>query len=278
MKSKQMMNFMRSVLTLSALLLVSGHFHTVAAQIDAPFSRGPARCTLGTASGVYGVQMTGQLLGVGPLLVNGLFTQRSDGTMDNDVYVALGNQSFPAPSAGGSWKINEDCTGSGQFTLAALNLDFSYNFVVSDGGDQLDLLVTTPGMVLNGTSRRISQAGRAPSCNNGTLLGAYGYRLSGSAPNLPFVAGAGTFNHRLSDNYQGLLSGADTLNLMGQHAPRTLQGTFTVGGNCRGTGAQTDSLGNAINYVFVVVNGGETIYLQSTDPGVAISGVAQRLK
>ena len=42
----------------------------------------------------------------------------------------------------------------------------------------------------------------------------------------------------------GSITGSDTLNLMGQYFPRTVQGTFTEGSDCRGTGSYADSLGN----------------------------------
>jgi hypothetical protein len=45
-----------------------------------PFPRAP-HCTNGTASGTYGYRMAGQIVGVGLLLVNGLFTHNPDGTM-----------------------------------------------------------------------------------------------------------------------------------------------------------------------------------------------------
>jgi len=76
----------------------------------------------------------------------------------------------------------------------------------------------------------------------------------------------------------GSITGSDTLNLIGQYFPRTVQGTFTVGTDCRGTGSYADSLGNEISFVFTAVNDGDTLFLQGSDPGAAISGVAQRVR
>lgn len=242
------------------------------------FGRPAPRCTQGTASGVYGYHMEGQLIGVGPFLVNGLFTHRPEGTMDAEVQLVVGPQSFPAPGTGGTWTIKDDCTGSGKFTVAALNLEVTYNFIATDGGDQIELLNTNPGVVLHGVGRRIAKPGKAPSCNNGTVLGTYGYRLSGSLPNLPFGAAAGTITNTIGNQFNGLDSGSDTLSLMGQYVSRVNQGTHTVSSNCRGAGTYTDSLGATINYVFTVVDGGDTLYLMSIDPGAAISGVARRLR
>ena len=57
-----------------------------------------------------------------------------------------------------------------------------------------------------------------------------------------------------------------------------MTGTYKLNSNCRGTGFYTDTLGNRINYVFTVVDGGETIYLQGADPGVAVSGIGRRIR
>lgn len=242
-----------------------------------PFPRAP-HCTNGTASGTYGYQMKGQIVGVGPFLVNGIFTHNPDGTMDADVQLVVGDQSFPAPGTGGTFQTNDNCTGTGKFRVEALNLDVTYNFIVTDGGNQIELLNTNPGVVLQGVGRRISRAGQAPRCNNGTILGSYGYRLDGSIPNVPFMAIAGTFTHSVDGNYNGTWTGTDTFNAMGQYFARVNNGTYTLGSNCRGTGYYTDNLGNQINYVFTVVDGGDMLYIQGNEPGIAVQGIGRRIR
>ena len=64
----------------------------------------------------------------------------------------------------------------------------------------------------------------------------------------------------------GSITGSDTLNLIGQYFPRTVQGTFTVGSDCRGTGSYADSLGNEISFVFTVVNDGDTLFCRVLIP------------
>ena len=243
----------------------------------APIRRAP-HCTSGTASGTYGYRMAGQLVGVGPFLVNGIFTHYPDGTMDGDVQLTLGAQQIPTKWSGGTFKTNDDCTGSGKFFVQTLNLEITYNFIATDGGDQIELLNTNPGIVLHGAGRRISKAGKAPSCNNGTILGTYGGRLDGSIPGVPAIAVAGIYTYSVDDKYNGLMTGSDTVSFAGQYAPRADQGTYKMESNCRGTGFYTDSLGNKINYVMTAVDDGETIYFQGTDPGVAVSGVGRRIR
>ena len=189
-----MQNRMKWFLATTAIIAVMAIFSitlsqkAVQAQGEAFSFRGAPHCTNGTASGTYGYRMTGQIVGVGPFLVKGLFTHNPNGTMDADVLLTVGNQSFPAAGTGGTFKTNDDCTGSGRFFVAALNLDVSYNFIATDGGNQIELLNTNPGVVLQGVGRRISKAGSAPSCTSGTILGTYGYRLDGSIPNVASAA------------------------------------------------------------------------------------------
>jgi len=273
-----------TALALTVLLAASSNLTVVLAQDDDdhPGSRSGNRtpsCTNATATGTYGYRMNGIIVGVGPFLVNGIYTHKPDGTMNADVQLIVGNQSFPG-LGNGTFRTNSDCTGSGKFAAPALNLEVTYNFIVTDGGDQIELLNTNPGVVLQGISRRISKPGRVPSCEDGMILGTYGYRLEGSLPGFPNVAGAGILTHRKdhAHNAVGTLTGADTLSFMGQYAPRALQGTFKLESNCRGSASYTDSLGNHINYVFTVVNDGDTLFLQGADSGTAISGVAQRVQ
>ncbi len=263
------------VFTMMAIFSITANRNSAQAQTQ----RRTPHCTNGTASGTYGYTMKGQLIGVGPVLVNGIFTHYTDGTMDADVQLVLGNQSFPGTGTNGTFTTNDDCTGSGKFKVDSLNLEVTYNFIATDGGDQIDLLNTNSGMVLHGVGRRIAKINKAPTCNNGTILGSYGYRLDGSIPNVPAVAFAGTLTHSVDGSYNGTWSGTDVMNVMGQqYVPRVNTGTYTLGSNCRGKGFYTDNLGNQINYVFTVVDGGDKMYIQGNEPGVAVSGVAQRIR
>jgi hypothetical protein len=279
MKSK-----MIGFLSASLLIALGASSASISTSRKVQAQEAPARvrpapsCTNGTASGTYGYHMEGQIIGVGPFLVNGIFTQNTDGTSNADVQLVVGNQSLPSAGTGGTFKTNSDCTGTGKFRADALNLDVTYNFIVTDGGNQIELLNTNPGVILHGVGRRISKAGKAPSCNNGTVLGTYGGRLDGSIPGVPAIAIAGIFTHSVDANYNGLFSGSDTINFMGQYAQRTDQGTYKMDSNCRGTGFYTDSLGNKVNYVFTAVDDGDTIYFMGTDPGVAVSGVGRRIR
>src|SRR5262249_9915580 len=200
----------------SAATLIQPQVH---AQDDQPILRRAPHCTNGTASGAYGYQMAGQLIGVGPFLVNGIFTHYPDGTMDGDVHLTLGDQQIPTKWSGGTFKTNDDCTGSGKFFVQALNLEVTYNFIVTDRGEQIELLNTNQGVVLHGAGRRISKTGKAPSCNNGTILGAYGGRLDGSIPGVPSLAIGRVFTHFVYDKYNGPMTRSHTVSFSGPYPP-----------------------------------------------------------
>jgi hypothetical protein len=263
------------------LMLAFGQINrggAVSAQESIPLSSGAPTCTNRTASGTYGYRMSGVIVGVGPVLVNGLFTHNHDGTMSGNVHLTIAGQQIPdAGWTEGKFETNNDCTGSGEFFIAALNQKITYNFIATDGGRQIELLNTNEGNAFHGVGRRITRDGRAPRCTNGTILGSYGYRLDGSIPDVPNLVAAGTITHALDGGFDGVTSGSDTNSLNGHIVPRTYQGIYKMNNDCTGTGRYTDSLGNTINYTFTAVNGGKEIYLQGTDPGIIVSGVARRV-
>lgn len=237
------------------------------------------RCSNRTASGTYGYRMNGSIVGVGPFLVNGIFVHNPDGTSSVRAWVAINGQSMLTTGVRGTFKTNEDCTGSGTFFGPELGLQVSYNFILTDGGNQIEILNTNQGIALQGVGRRIAPAGRRPNCNSRMIAGDYGYRLEGSLPGVANGAWVGFASHTPYDSVNGKLSGFDTGSYNGQILPRSNQGTFKLNSDCTGTGNYGDSLGNQnINYVFTVVDGGEQIYFQGTDPGVNIFGFARRMR
>jgi hypothetical protein len=234
------------------------------------------RCSNRTASGTYGYRMRGSIVGTGPFLVNGFFVQNPDGTSSVRAWVVINGQSFLTTGVNGTFKTNEDCTGSGTFFGPELGLQVSYYFVVTDGGNQIDLINTNQGIALQGTGRRIALAGQRPNCDNRMIAGHYSYRLEGSFPGVPNFAGVGYLIHTPTDRENGKLSGFDTNSFSGQIVPRSIQGTYKLNSDCTGSGRYGDSLGNTIDYVFMVVDRGQQIYLQSNYPGGNVAGLATR--
>ena len=249
--------------------------NTVRAQAEQA-AQPESRCSNSTASGTYGYRMNGAIVGVGPFLVNGFFVHNADGTSAVRAWVTINGQSFLTTGVNGTFKTNEDCTGSGTFFGPELGLQVSYDFIVTDGGNQLEILNSNQGIALQGVGRRIAPAGQRPNCDNRMIEGHYGYRLEGSFPGIPNFASAGYLIHTAYDRENGKVSGFDTNSFNGQIAPRSIQGTFKMNSDCTGSGNYGDSLGNTIDYVFMVVDQGKHIYLQSNYPGGNVAGLATR--
>ncbi len=278
----------RSLITALSLCLtitvfvVAGHYlsgrNTVQARtaVALPVQAQLPRCSNSTASGTYGYRMNGTIVGVGPFLVNGFFVHNADGTSAVRAWVSINGQSFLTTGVNGTFKTNADCTGSGTFFGPELGLQVSYDFIVSDGGNQIDLINSNQGIVLQGTGRRIAAAGQLPNCDNRMIEGHYSYRLEGNIPGVPNFAGVGYVIHTAYDRENGKISGFDINSFNGQIAPRSVQGTFKMNSDCTGSGRYGDSFGNKIDYVFMVVDQGKHIYLQGTDPGTNVAGLATR--
>lgn len=257
------------------------HYNTAHAQAEQATPENHAspqrlRCSNRTVSGTYGYRMNGTIVGVGPFLVNGFFVHNPDGTSSVRAWATINGQTLLTTGINGTFKTNEDCTGSGTFFGPELGLQVSYHFIASEDGDQLEILNTNPGIALQGAGRRIALAGARPNCNNRMIEGRYSYRLEGNIPGVPNYASAGYVIHTPYDRENGKVSGFDVNSFSGQIVPRSLQGTYKLNRDCTGTGQYGDSLGNTIDYVFMVVDRGRHIYLQGNSPGANVAGIATR--
>lgn len=259
------------------------HHNTVKAQSNEPAVAQPmrenshkSRCSNRTGSGTYGYQMNGSIIGVGPFLVNGLFTANPDGTSSAKVRLTINGKTIPATGTNGTFTTNDDCTGTGKFLVPELNQQILYSFILTDNGDQITLINTNPGIVLQGHGKRIAPAYRRPNCGSQMVLGDYGYRLEGSLPGVTNVAAAGLLTH-LSG---GRIIGFDAASFNGAQVPRReYQGTYKLNRDCTGTASYTDSLGTSVHYVFTVVDKGNEIFLQGANgDGDNVFGVGRRVR
>ncbi len=272
-----------SLCLIITLLTSAGNYffrsNTVRAQVEQSENHASAhrpRCSNRTGSGTYGYQMNGSIIGVGPFLVNGLFTANPDGTTSANVRLTINGKTIPGTGTNGIFTTNDDCTGAGKFFVPELNQQITYNSVLTDNGDQITLINTNPGIVLQGHGKRIAPAWHRPNCGSQMIVGDYGYRLEGSLPGVPNVAAAGLLTH-LSG---GRIVGFDAASFNGLQVPRRdYQGTYKLNRDCTGTGNYKDSLGTTVNYVFTVVDEGNEIFLQGANgDGDNVFGVGRRVR
>lgn len=264
------------------LLLLAAQSRSVRAQNDTPAAQTQnhnasqrPRCSNRSASGTYGYRMRGAIVGLGSFLVNGYFVHNPDGTMRVHAYGTINGQTDLVESTG-TFTTNDDCTGTGRFPTSSPLGVVTYYFVLTDGGDQIDLINTNAGVALQGTARRIALAGQRPRCDNRMIEGRYSFRLEGSFPGVSNLASAGYFSHTPIDRENGKVSGFDMNSFSGGILPRSTQGEYKLNSDCTGSGRYTDSFNNVIDYVFMVVDRGQHIYLQSNYPGGNVAGLATR--
>jgi hypothetical protein len=109
------------------------------------------------------------------------------------------------------------------------------------------------------------------TCTNASIVGTYGYSISGWVVSNGFVpfAAAGS----LTSDGNGKFTGTDSAT-EGTTVSRTLTGTYTVNTDCTGTAAFTDNLGNSSQFNLIVTAGG--IQFMETDSGSIVAGEAKR--
>jgi hypothetical protein len=111
------------------------------------------RCDNGSISGSYGYTVTGTNLGVGQVAAVGRVTADGRGGLTaTDTLSAAGT--ILRRTITGSYAVNPNCTGSGQFT-DNFGLTVHLDFVITNRGDEFQFIQTDPGTVFTGAAKRI---------------------------------------------------------------------------------------------------------------------------
>lgn len=116
------------------------------------------RCTAGTIIGQYGYHLNGNLQGVGPVALAGVINHGLDSSLGGvfsgaDAFSANG-QIIPVRTINGTFKLNGDCTGTGNYT-DSLGQTINYAFIATGGGREMFLQGTDPGVNVSGFARRL---------------------------------------------------------------------------------------------------------------------------
>jgi hypothetical protein len=128
------------------------------ALVAVPAARANQRCSNATLSGTYSDQDTGTIVGVGPFAAVNVdsFDGRGNMTIRG---VSSVNGSVSPGTETGTYQVNPDCTGT--YTVKDSSGDtFDAFFVISDGGNELRIVVTDPGTVINCIARKQFPEGR----------------------------------------------------------------------------------------------------------------------
>ncbi len=178
----------------------------------------------------------------------------------------------------GTYSVNSDCS----YTSAASN-GVSFQAAIVNGGLELFILQTTPGVVITGVAKKRGaepdreREDRPRACSAARFAGSYGFLADGSAgaptlPNTPFgpLAGVGIIDVKPD----GTFTMAARRSVGGVVDPATLPltGSYSVSSDC--TAELVFDVGFHFNAT--IIDGSEAVFVE-TDPGTAVTVVSKRL-
>jgi hypothetical protein len=111
------------------------------------------RCADDTIQGRYAMRTEGSLVGVGPFAGVSLITFDGSGNLTNAATTST-NGNILTGVTGGTYSVNEDCTGQMSFTSVS-GPPLTFNFVIADRGDEFYIIATRAPAVLSGVGKRI---------------------------------------------------------------------------------------------------------------------------
>jgi len=136
------MRYGNSVRTLTSVALCTLALAAVPAA--RAYDRG---CSNAMLSGSYSDQDTGTIVGVGPFAGVNVDTFDGHGGLTIKGVSSVNGSVSPGTSTG-TYQVNPDCTGTYRVTDTSGDT-FDAFFVISDGGNELRIVITDPGTVIN---------------------------------------------------------------------------------------------------------------------------------
>lgn len=118
---------------------------------------GLGSCSVRSLNGVYAIEFAGSFVGVGPVATLG--TIRLDGAGNFEVNdTASFNGAIIGRVGAGTYTVESDCTGSATVTYSVgqPGRQATFDFVITDRGQDIRLIGTTPGGIVSGSAKPIS--------------------------------------------------------------------------------------------------------------------------
>ena len=115
-------------------------------------AQGAATCTTKAVQGTYGLQTTGTLLGLGPLVFAGQ-VKLHQGVISGTVSGSLGGEIFTGEKIDGAIKVGKNCVGKAVVSVnqePPLHLDL----VVVNGGNEMVFVAEDSATVVSGSLQR----------------------------------------------------------------------------------------------------------------------------
>jgi hypothetical protein len=127
-----------SILAVTALAMAAG-------------TTAKAECSDATLRGSYADQDTGTIVGAGPFAGVNVDTFDGRGKVTISGISSL-NGNVSAGLETGTYKVNPNCTGTYTVTGGGVTIDGF--FVIDQNGDELQIVITDPGTVINCVARK----------------------------------------------------------------------------------------------------------------------------
>jgi len=108
-------------------------------------------CSDATLIGTYADQDTGTIVGVGPFAGVNVDSFDGRGNITISGMSSLNGSVSPGVETG-TYKVNPDCTGTYTVTGGGLTIDAF--FVIDQAGNELQIVITDPGTVINCVARK----------------------------------------------------------------------------------------------------------------------------
>lgn len=252
---------------------------------------GARRCSNTSLRGAYGFTAQGFTVAGSPvpLPLQGPFASLGTAVYDGRGGVALtASATFNGltqtlPTVKGSYQVNADCT-----FVSKLDNGATFFASIVDGGQELFVLQTTPGVIASGVAF-LQSAGRGDdgdsdssysgACRIATTRSVYGFisQGTGAAPTVPPpaagpLAGVGTVSFAPNGSFK--LTAVRSANGIIDPQPLNLTGSYFFTQDCN-----FQMTFNVVGFHFngTVVNGGKEVTFLETDPGTTFVVQAKRM-
>jgi len=188
------------------------------------------------------------------------------------------NGVITSESITGTYKIASNCTGTGTLTVGG-GSPHPFSFVVTNDGNGIREVDGKEGT----THAGIGVAQGSPTCTNAGVKGSFGLEATGvfvtGAPFTGPLALIGELALSVNAAGDGVISG----NVAGSEngtiltfTEELVTGSYSVNKDCTGTFSITPEGKSALNFSFVIVNGGSEMLAILTDADTVVSGTLQR--
>jgi hypothetical protein len=275
-----------AALAAAGILMVGNQFRGIPAGFVPVVQAAQNGCSNSSLRGKYGFQIRGTIVGFGPIVGVALLTFDGGGNFTQTDNVSVNG--FPPivnRPGSGTYSVNADCTGTQ--TLNSGSQVVHTTFVIAANGNEVFDEVTDPNLVITGVGKRVASPDdnedddfSPPACSLQTIKGSYGTSTTGSilaAGPVGLVADVG----KITFDGNGGASQTTTVSLNGLILPNrsSVAGSYTVNPDCTGELSITlpTPTGTTLSTSrFVIVQGGNQLFLVNTGFSRALAGLATR--